>query len=184
MTLLFGAVFVGYSGYNLRMSRYRKTAVLGLGVVAVVLATVVLKNPILEPWYLWKLESDSNLAQETAAAYFGRVKSAEAVPRLAEIMAQGGKYRSPDHYSVRALIHIGSPSVPPLIELLRHEEEAVRQAAEEALENIAPQVKDATTRRLLLWARLDRLFSTAPAGVGDYRTLGRAGVGDYRTRGR
>ena len=126
------------------MRRYRKIAILGMGVVAVVLITVVLKDPILEWWYLWKLESDSNLAQETAAAYLGRVKSAQAVPRLSQIMEQGGKYRSPDHYSVRALIQIGSLAVPQLIKLLRHERKTVRQAAEEALEYMGPEAKDAT----------------------------------------
>ncbi len=78
-------------------------------VVVLVVAGFALKRPILEQWFLWKLDSIIEPERGIAAAKLAQMRSTRAVPKLVRIFLQDDP---PPDYSVRALRHIGRPAEP------------------------------------------------------------------------
>ena len=101
-----------------------------LGTFVLVVAVVAFKRPIMEQWYLWKLDSEDESDRQLAAQNLGALGSVKAIPRLMELFREEytrPNYRDksssirlrelgPLHYSAQALITIGPPAVPALVE--------------------------------------------------------------------
>ena len=144
------------------MTPLRKKAVtvsvLVVGSSALLVAVLALKGPVLEEWYLWRLESEDEEQRKAAAASLGNMKSRRAIPQLVEMLkrepfaeidqlmvlaltvpkkqARTRVFRRNLSYSGDALVKIGAPVVPHLKELLKESDEQVRQAAVEALNRV------------------------------------------------
>ena len=111
------------------------------GVVVVVAAGFALKRPILEQWYLRQLESEDGEEQRTAIQKLGELRSASAVPKLVELFRKQNTRRSFGRDDLRlreALVAIGEPAVPHLIELTRDHNRAIRSAAWTVLGEVGP----------------------------------------------
>ena len=71
------------------MPPLRKKAVLVsalvLGSIAFLVAVLALKGPVLEQWYLWRLESEDEEQRKVAATSLGDMKSRRAIPQLVEM---------------------------------------------------------------------------------------------------
>jgi HEAT repeat protein len=106
--------------------------------VAVLLALVwVLRRPILEEWYLLRLRSESEETRKLAAARLGELESVRAVPRLLEILRKEAKEADRDeekHYAVRALLRIGIPALPRVLDALQDAESASEDSLDSLLE--------------------------------------------------
>ena len=143
------------------MPPLRKKAVLVsalvLGSIAFLVAVLALKGPVLEQWYLWRLESEDEEQRKVAATSLGDMKSRRAIPQLVEMFKREpfletdqlmvlaltihkkgahSSFRRHLSYSGDALVKIGAPVVPHLNELLKESDEQVRQAAAEALNRL------------------------------------------------
>ena len=147
----------------------KKFVVLGvvlLGTFALVTALVALKPRILEQWYLWQLDSEIESEREVAAKKLGQLRSVKAIPQLIRIFRQeytkaehkrGVNEPSIDssapmefpkapHYSIQALIKIGQPAVPALVQLLKDDQLLVRGNAAFYLGEFAPTGRGVITR--------------------------------------
>ena len=77
----------------------------------------------IEDWYLVLLDSEDQAERRRAAAKLAEMKSERAVPRLIElarplVWREGHEFN--EHYSVKALVAIGEPAVPPRRRHSRH----------------------------------------------------------------
>ena len=75
----------------------------------------------IEESYLELLDSEDEAERRRAAAKLAEMKSERAVPRLVElarplVWREGHEFN--EHYSVKALVAIGEPAVPPLAKTL------------------------------------------------------------------
>ncbi len=127
--------------------------------MVIVWAGIAFEEELVEPWYVWKLDSAEEEDQELAAEKLGQMKSRRAIPRLVEVLrhspkivevrplffvdeARWGKGLFRDvrsHYSFKALVRIGRPAVPALVRLLNSTDENDRWAAAAALREIDPR---------------------------------------------
>ena len=96
----------------------KRVGLVALGSLASLVILFALRTPVLEQWYLWKLDTTDETSREFAAHRLGQLKSARAIPRLVEIVEGQGFGASPDHYGLRALAAIGKPAVPSLVRIL------------------------------------------------------------------
>ncbi len=106
--------------------------VIGIGSLVLVVAGFASKDKAVERWYLSKLKSEDREEQRTAIQKLGEMRSASAAPRLVELFREQNTRRSFGRDDLRlraALVAIGEPSVPHLIELTRDRRPAVRSAA-------------------------------------------------------
>ena len=113
-------------------------------VVVLVAAGFALKRPILEQWFLWKLESDDELERVAASERLGEMRSVRAIPLLIKILRQvpaeerprkRGESSNP-HFSAVALTNIGVAALPDLIQMLAHESDNVQKQAENVIVDI------------------------------------------------
>jgi HEAT repeat protein len=117
----------------------------------------------IEPLYA-TLDDRSEIVRHHAAMALGALKDRRAVPALIEVAAACG---DPSYLYINAATYLGRiadpASVPPLIELLKHERPAVRRAAARALGSIkdprgfepllrAVRDEDAEVRSEAAWA--------------------------------
>ncbi len=106
--------------------------VIGIGSLVLVVAGFASKDKAVERWYLSKLKSEDREEQRTAIQKLGEMRSASAAPRLVELFREQNTRQSFGRDDLRlraALVAIGEPSVPHLIELTRDRRPAVRSAA-------------------------------------------------------
>ncbi len=109
-----------------------------IGLVLVLLSIYFLKDEIREQYYLWSLRSGDETARRDAAQWLGRNKSEKAVSTLLEIFRRDPTL--PEHwnylnfpYAVKALVRIGAPAIPALIEATKARSKKVRVIAVLAL---------------------------------------------------
>jgi HEAT repeat protein len=128
-----------------------------LAIVALLLALVVLigagvplRRLFLEEWYLRELDSKDEATRELALEKLGEMQSARAVPRLMKGLGEAFRdinsratpgYVDLAHPFARALIRIGAPAVPALIEALKDPGNPVHDVSYYALGEIAAQVE-------------------------------------------
>ena len=93
------------------------------GIAVLVASGFALKRPVLEEWYLWKLDSENDEERKVAAEKLGEMGSVRAIPPLVEILQPEPGEPNLLHYTGQALARIGPPSVPALIRLFRDESE-------------------------------------------------------------
>lgn len=117
--------------------------VTAVGIAVVVYLGWTFGRSFMEQWYLWKLERDDSDQRQRAAEQLAAMKSARAVPRLVEILCEVAS-RQPDlraaadlafsHYSATALVNIGPPSIPHLVEALTNEDPKTNAAVRYTLQ--------------------------------------------------
>ncbi len=102
------------------------------GVLVLAIAGYASRDLAVEQWYLWKLKSEDREEQRTAIQKLGEMRSASAAPKLVELFREQNTRRSfgRDDVGLReALVAIGEPAVPHLIELTQDRRQPVRSAA-------------------------------------------------------
>ena len=87
------------------------------GILVVVAAGFALKRPLLERWYIWQLESQDEEETKRAAERLGAMRSVRAVPLLVQMFERQPVIDRSRHYTLKALVRIGAPAVPALIEV-------------------------------------------------------------------
>ena len=136
-----------------------------LGAALLFTTAFICRHYILEPWYLHRLQSEDPSVRAEAAKRLGQIKSVDAIPLLAEALVKHdqlhtitsvatGKrevYIKPTSISA-ALVEIGEPAVPALIQLLKHDNPLGRAYAASALRRIG---EDANAAVPLLTDLLD-----------------------------
>ena len=106
--------------------------VIAVGSLVLVVAGFAAKDKAVEQWYLRKLRSENSDEQRTAIQKLGEMRSASAVPMLVELFRDQNTRLSFGRDDLRlreALMAIGEPAVPYLIELTRDRRPAIRSAA-------------------------------------------------------
>ena len=86
-----------------------------LGLAVLVAAGATFQRPLLERWYLWRLDSKNEAERKVGAQKLGEIGSLKAIPRLLEIFRQEGRYQVL-HWSGQALSDIGPEAVRALKE--------------------------------------------------------------------
>ena len=136
-----------------------------LGISAVVVAVSALAKPVLEMWYIRQLESGDTEVSRGAAIRLGELRSARAIPQLLVMLErecsqqaqtqtsqrgatrqkapsvayQIATWRPADlPTSAQALVAIGAPAAPRLVETLEGAAELVRMTAAVTLADIGP----------------------------------------------
>ena len=113
----------------------------GVGMAVLAIACFVAKDKLVEQWYLWKLRSGDEHEQRTAVQHLGELRSVAAVPELLALFRTKNRSRSfspDDQHLRRALVKIGEPAVPGLIELSRDHRSSVRSAAWSVVGSMGP----------------------------------------------
>ena len=59
---------------------------IGTGLLVLLVAGFASKDKALEQWYLWKLESEDEETQKTAAEKLGELESVRAIPKLLQVL--------------------------------------------------------------------------------------------------
>lgn len=140
-------------------SRSRKviaSMVTAVGIAVVVAAGFAFRPALFEQWYLWKLKSRDESERTSAAERLAEMRSVRAAPRLARILCEfaagqpyltfgdgtsayfPGRRMTPDHYSAEALVRIGPPALPALVEALATEDVRVHACVYSTLLTIGP----------------------------------------------
>ena len=88
------------------------------GLLVLLTTAVLLKDTVLEKYYLSQLKSADEVERETAARELGEMGSVKAIADLLEIFRTEGEYRGL-HYSAEALVKIGPRGVRALKEANR-----------------------------------------------------------------
>ncbi len=92
--------------------------IISLGLLVLVVAVYAFRGPILEQWYLSKLESEDEEERKLAAERLVELHSVIAIPRLTELFRTEPIEEPHLPYSAEALAKIGKPAVPALCNLL------------------------------------------------------------------
>ena len=122
--------------------------------MVIVAAAYALKDKALEQYYIWKLNSDDVKERDGATVKLGKMRSVRAIPLLVEILKDeetiheihivGNIEHLRQTPASTALIRIGRPSVPPLIELLGNSSPITRGYAVAALRQMGrPRAEEA-----------------------------------------
>jgi HEAT repeat protein len=123
-------------------TRGKRTAAWSIGIGLAVLAgtCVALREDLLDQLAIWRLEDEDEDVRRRAAARLGERRVARAVPALARVMGQhhrtAGVPLEADvvfDYLDRALVGIGLPAVPALVDLLRGPDGGLPERAADAL---------------------------------------------------
>ncbi len=163
-----------------------------LGISAVVVAVSALAKPVLEMWYIRQLESGDTEVSRGAAIRLGELRSARAIPQLLVMLERECRQQEPTQTSQRgatrqkapsvayqiatwrpadlptsaqALVAIGAPAAPRLVETLEGAAELVRMTAAVTLADIGPSAFSALTEGLDHPDRKVRQLSAAALGV-------------------
>lgn len=103
---------------------------------AVVAAGFCSWRPLLERWYLWKLESTDEHERKSAAHSLRELRSMRAVPTLLDLAMPdleeaANEWRTDLPYTAKAVVDMGPDAVPTLMERLRDTAESpeVRRAS-------------------------------------------------------
>ena len=121
--------------------------ILGIAVVAV--AAWVLREVVVETWYLHQLETGTEPERGKAAKRLAELRSARAVPILIRELPRVAELESPgdvwDHYVCATLREIGPRAAPALIAVLRDSTEpfGVRRVASSAIGSTVETAKRA-----------------------------------------
>ena len=107
------------------------------GVVVLVAAGFALQRPLLEQWFLWKLDSKELEERKTAAKRLGAMRSIRAVRRLVQILRDTaqkedespiqGSFVYTSHpinrfdWPARAIVAIGARGIPAIAEAIKDE---------------------------------------------------------------
>ncbi len=157
-----------------------------LGSAVLVGAGIICRDFLLEPWYLYRLRSDDSSVRDAAADRLGRIKSVKAIPLLIKALTKHEKIsertsvvqRVPRRIEVgivptsitRALVEIGRPAVPALIELLENPNPLPRAYAAATLRRIGPEAGDAVSvLTSLLEDENDLVANAAARALSDIR---------------
>jgi len=104
-----------------------------LGLLSIGGLGFALRNPILERWYIWKLDSGNYTEKYRAALELGKLHSTKAIPQLIALMKEsddhhqeaGEACRTPGIHAGNlmavAFHEMGDPAVPALISALKEE---------------------------------------------------------------
>ena len=102
------------------MMTRNKRAVISVAIVAgiavVVASGFTLTGPVIEQWYLWKLESEDEEERRTAVERLADMRSVRAVPRLLSMLRTESKHQQRLGLAGSALARIGPPAIPLLLE--------------------------------------------------------------------
>ncbi len=186
---------------------FLKPALAAMGLVALVLLAVALRRPVLEYWYMGKLDAEDEAVRQAAAEKLGSMRSVRAVPRLISLLREASAAQMPQigqisqsgltvltgltdltslssrpgqgrwnwtgpqlalaqdlHYSARALIAIGPPAVPELVEFLQEPNRGAGYPTARVLAAIGPTARDPLLE--LLAGTEPHVRSLAAAAVG------------------
>ena len=120
----------------------RKLVLTLLALCSMAVVALFLKPRVIEHLCIRQLDSDDRAVRMTAARKLGELRSAKAVPTLTEVFQRDGDERREKtegilHYSAQALVRIGAPSVPYLVQTLETNDIAkIRDGAIIALSDI------------------------------------------------
>ncbi len=125
------------------------TAIAFLGAVAVLIpAALVLKEPAVERWHIWRLGSEDAAVMCQSIQKLGEMRSARAVPFLLEIVKKsdsGGDLRG---LAEEALARIGPPAIPRCMELLKDEDGRRSSLASEIFLRLGPTAAPALLKEM------------------------------------
>lgn len=124
-----------------------------VGIAVFVTAGFALRRPILEQWYLWKLESEDVDERKYAAERLAEMASVRAIPRLIELFQRETKRKGVVSVALvalptiaRAIGESGSEAkeaVSALVEALEDESQLLRVQSAGSLAEIGHKAKDA-----------------------------------------
>ena len=138
-----------------------------LGLSALLVAGVALKEPLLEEWHIRRLESSDPAQRNAAAARLGEMKSIRAIPALVRAVGivrpyYGERFKAvfpSTEAAAKSLIAIGSPAIPAILELFRSDAPEMFELAAEMLGEISP---DGTAMLPHLHAAIEDLDAFGP----------------------
>ena len=144
---VFGDVVV-----NSRRGKLVTCAVVVGGLVVVASAGLAFRWPITERYYIWKLESRDKAERDHAAAKLGEMRSIRAIPSLVEALtifafmdtysgSPDAKIKVDECAAAGALVRIGSPAVPSLLDELNDVRSWRRFSVAGVLGEIGPEAK-------------------------------------------
>jgi HEAT repeat protein len=92
----------------------------GVGMMTLLVAAVVFVPVAMESMYLRDLASQDEARRRAAAESLGSLRSRRAVPMLIDLLPerQSDRHHDPTHYAHRALVRIGAPAIPALVDRL------------------------------------------------------------------
>jgi HEAT repeat protein len=115
-----------------------------LALALLVLSTVLVRERIVEQWFIWRLDSEKETQRRAAAESLARVGSPRAIRALVRVLEEPiGRESFGDYvgnWITGVVVTIGPRAIEPIEEvLLHHPHPIVRQRAARALKKIGPQ---------------------------------------------
>ena len=117
-----------------------------LGLSALLVAGVALKEPLLEQWHIRRLESSDPAQRNAAATRLGEMKSIRAIPALVRAVGTARPYYGERFQAIfpsteaaaKSLVAIGARAIPAILELFRSDAPEMFELAAEMLSEISP----------------------------------------------
>lgn len=165
------------------MSKKRLLLLTGILAIMTVVGLILSeKSTLFEQWYLWSLGSQDGARRSLSATRLGDLKSKRAiVPLINVLITETKNPHDPSLGSYRfqqALVKIGAPAVPALIQVLTNNDPDVRAEIIEILGSIGAEAKEAVPTIIMALRNdySDKVRVYATLAIGSIRSLSEQAV--------